>query len=101
MVKSLSEKIVFSLSHFQRNTKKHLQRLKRNRRPEILTVKGKAEIVVICADAFEQMQGKLSYWDTVEKLRAGIKEADDGKTIPAGKVFADMADEFSFPRKTV
>ena len=37
---------IHSLSDFQRNTKEHLQRLKRSGRPEVLTVNGKAEVVV-------------------------------------------------------
>jgi hypothetical protein len=42
-----------SLTDFQRNTKAHLRRLKSTGRPEVLTVNGKAEIIVQNAAAFE------------------------------------------------
>mgnify|MGYP000993031214 CR=1 FL=1 len=94
---SLSD--IFSLSDFQRNTKKHLQRLKKNGRPGVLTVNGKAEVVVIDAATYEQMQERMDYFDNVEKLRAGIKEADEGKGISAGKAFKQIRDTLSVSAK--
>jgi len=43
-----------SLTDFSRNTKAHLKRLKRTGRPELLTVNGKAEVVVQNASAYER-----------------------------------------------
>jgi prevent-host-death family protein len=44
-----------SLTDFSRNTKAHLKRLKRTGRPELLTVNGKAEVVVQSASAYERL----------------------------------------------
>jgi hypothetical protein len=44
-----------SLTDFSRHTKAHLKRLKRTGRPELLTVNGKAEVVVQNAVAYERM----------------------------------------------
>ena len=44
-----------SLSDFARNTKAHLKRLKRTGRPELLTVNGKAEVVVQSATAYQRL----------------------------------------------
>jgi prevent-host-death family protein len=44
-----------SLTHFTRNTKAHLKRLRRTGRPELLTVNGKAEVVVQSASAYERL----------------------------------------------
>ena len=56
-----------SLTDFARNTKAHLKKLKRTGRPELLTVNGKAEVVVQSASAYqllieslEQLQHKQS-----------------------------------------
>ncbi len=43
-----------SLTDFARNTKAHLKRLRRTGRPVLLTVKGKAEVVVQNASAYER-----------------------------------------------
>jgi len=52
-----------SLTDFNRNTKAHLKRLRRTGRPELLTVNGKAEVVVQSAFAYERLV------KSVEKLK--------------------------------
>jgi PHD/YefM family antitoxin component YafN of YafNO toxin-antitoxin module len=59
-----------SLTDFARNTKAHLKRLKRSGRPELLTVNGKAEVVVQNASAYQQLLEEL------EKLK---RERREGK----------------------
>jgi hypothetical protein len=54
-----------SLTDFTRNTKAHLKRLRRTGRPELLTVNGKAEVVVQNASAYERLIKAL------EKLKRG------------------------------
>jgi PHD/YefM family antitoxin component YafN of YafNO toxin-antitoxin module len=44
-----------SLTDFTRNTKAHLKRLRRTGRPELLTVNGRAEVVVQNASAYERL----------------------------------------------
>jgi hypothetical protein len=44
-----------SLTDFARNTKAHLRRLKRTGRPELLTVNGKAEVVVQSATSYQRL----------------------------------------------
>ena len=51
------------LTDFARNTKAHLQRLKRTGRPELLTVNGKAEVVVQSAAAYQRLI------ESLEKLK--------------------------------
>ena len=48
-----------SLTGFARNTKAHLKRLKRTGRPELLTVNGKAEVVVQSASAYQRLLESL------------------------------------------
>ena len=59
-----------SLTDFARNTKAHLKRLKRTGRPELLTVNGKAEVVVQSASAYQRLL------ESLEKLQ---RERRDGK----------------------
>jgi Antitoxin Phd_YefM, type II toxin-antitoxin system len=46
---------IWSLTDFSRNTKAHLKRLRRTGRAEMLTVNGKAEVVVQNASAYERL----------------------------------------------
>ena len=52
-----------SLTNFARNTKAHLKRLKRTGRPELLTVNGKAEVVIQNASAYQLLI------ESLEKLK--------------------------------
>lgn len=47
------------LTDFNRNTKAHLKRLRRTGRPELLTVNGKAEVVVQSASAYQRLLTSL------------------------------------------
>jgi PHD/YefM family antitoxin component YafN of YafNO toxin-antitoxin module len=61
-----------SLTDFARNTKAHLKRLKRTGRPELLTVNGKAEVVIQNASAYQRLiesLGKLKRAQHEGKLR--------------------------------
>jgi prevent-host-death family protein len=49
-----------SLTDFSRNTKAHLKRLKRTGRPELLTVNGKAQVIVQDASAYERLVESLA-----------------------------------------
>jgi len=59
-----------SLTDFNRNTKAHLKRRKRTGRPELLTVNGKAEVVVQNASAYQRLLQLL------EKLQRGSRRKD-------------------------
>ncbi len=59
-----------SLTDFSRNTKSHLKRLKRTGRPELLTVNGKAEVVVQSASAYQRLL------DSLEKLKRDSSRSD-------------------------
>jgi PHD/YefM family antitoxin component YafN of YafNO toxin-antitoxin module len=60
-----------SLTDFSRNTKAHLKRLRRTGRPELLTVNGKAEVVVQNASAYQRLI------ESLEKLkRAGWSNSE-------------------------
>ena len=66
-----------SLTDFQRNTKSHLRRLKNTGRPEVLTVNGRAELIVQDAAAFEDML------DAIRGIQRGLDEMKAGKGEPA------------------
>ena len=72
-----------SLTDFQRHTKAHLKRLKATGRPAVLTVNGKAELIVQDAAAFEEM---------LDAIR-GIQRGLDAMKEEAGKPFRAVLDE--------
>jgi PHD/YefM family antitoxin component YafN of YafNO toxin-antitoxin module len=73
-----------SLSEFQRNTRVHIKRLSKTGRPEVLTVNGKASVVVQDAAAYQKLLDQLEQ----AKTAAAIESAERGEGIPAKEAFA-------------
>lgn len=78
-----------SLTDFQRNTKTHLKRLKTTGRPEVLTVNGKAELIVQDAAAYEE---------TLDAIR-GIQRGLDAMKAGGGKPYRQALDEIRAKNK--
>ena len=81
-----------SLTDFQRNTKSHLRRLKSSGRPQLLTVNGRAELIVQDAAAFEDML------DAIRGIQRGLDEMKAGKGEPARKVLDRIRAKYKIPR---
>ncbi len=72
-----------SLSDFQRNTRRHLLRLQKSGRPAVLTINGKAALVVQDAESYQKLLDRLEEVDTVRVLRARLASLKRGvKTRP-------------------
>ncbi|MDR3709497.1 MAG: type II toxin-antitoxin system Phd/YefM family antitoxin [Capsulimonadaceae bacterium] len=79
-----------SLTDFKRNTADYMQQLKETKRPVVLTVNGKAEIVVQDADSYQDLLDKAEQMETIEGIRRGLEDMRTGQMRPAAEVFADM-----------
>lgn len=91
-------KHIYSLSDFQRNTRAHIRRLKRTRRPEVLTVKGKAEVVVQDAESYQQLLDALDRAESVAGIRAGLDSIARGEGRPADEALAEIRKKRKIPR---
>jgi PHD/YefM family antitoxin component YafN of YafNO toxin-antitoxin module len=75
-------KDIHSLSDFQRNTKAHVARLKKTRKPSVLTVNGRAELVVLTAQAFQDLTARIEAAEAVEGIKMGLSDAEAGRLKP-------------------
>jgi PHD/YefM family antitoxin component YafN of YafNO toxin-antitoxin module len=91
---------IHSLSDFQRNTKEHLKRLKRSGDPEVLTVNGKAELVVQDARSYQKLLNQAAEAEAVEILKRRLKAvARRAKSRPLAEVLEDLGRKYESPRK--
>ena len=67
-----------SLSEFQRNAKTHLEEMKRSGRPRLLTVNGKAELVVQDARTYQKLLAELDELRTLLLLRKRLGDVAAG-----------------------
>ena len=81
---------IHSLTDFQRNTKEHIQRLKETGRPEVLTVNGKAEIVVQDAASYQKLLELIDRVEAIEGIQKGLESMQRGEGEPAQEVFTRL-----------
>ncbi|MGH2347133.1 MAG: hypothetical protein ACRDG4_18045 [Chloroflexota bacterium] len=86
----LDTRQIHPLTDFLRNHKAHMARLKETRTPEVLTVNGRAELVVQDADSYQALLDRLYHMETLAAIREGIASAQRGELKPAEQVFAEM-----------
>jgi prevent-host-death family protein len=72
-----------SLTDFKRNTAKYLKKMKKTKGPVVLTVNGRAEVVVQDARAYQEMLVRVERAETIAALKQGIEEFKKGGR-PAG-----------------
>jgi len=90
---------IHSLSEFQRNAKQHIARMKKNRRPIVLTVNGKAEMVGMDVTSYQKMVDELERANAIAGIRLGLESMERGEGIPAKDVLEDLRKEFKLPKK--
>jgi prevent-host-death family protein len=79
-----------SLSDFKRNTGKFLKRLKESGRPVVLTVNGRAELVVQDAESYQNLLEISDRIETIEALKPAIAEMKSGKGQKIDGVMAEL-----------
>ena len=72
-----------AMTTFRRNPGEFMKRLKKTKRPLILTVNGKAEAVVQNAEAYQRVLDIAAQADAVEGIRQGLEDLKKGRVRPA------------------
>ena len=79
-----------SLTHFKRNTTDILEQLKATGQPLVLTVNGKAELVVQDAAAYQRLLESVDQAEAVAGIRAGLEDVKLGRTRPLDEAVQDF-----------
>lgn len=87
-----------SLTTFRRRSGDFMKQLKKNKRPVVLTVKGKAAAVVQDAEAYQRLLDIAAHADVEEGIRQGLEDAKKGKVRAAREFFDDFQAERGIPR---
>ncbi len=74
---------IHPLTEFQRHAKSHLARVNKTGRPEVLTVNGKAEAVLIGTVAYEHMVAAMEEIETLRSIQRGLDDAAAGNVASA------------------
>jgi PHD/YefM family antitoxin component YafN of YafNO toxin-antitoxin module len=79
-----------SLTEFQRDTKATIAKLKRNGAALVLTVNGRAELVVQHAEAYQALMDRLERLETIEGVRQGLEDIKAGRTVPLAEAMKQI-----------
>jgi prevent-host-death family protein len=81
---------IHSLSTFKRDTAKLVRQMKKTRAPVVLTVNGKAELVVQDAKSYQQLLEVKDRMDAIEGIRRGLQSMKNNDGKPAAESFREF-----------
>jgi prevent-host-death family protein len=92
-----------SLTNFKRETTAFVKRLKKSGAPVVLTVNGKAKVVVQDAEAYQRMRhlaARAEREATIAAIKEGIADVEAGRTVPLKTAFKRIAKKYGLKDPT-
>jgi prevent-host-death family protein len=81
---------ILSLSTFKRDSSKLTRQMKKTKEPIVLTVNGKAELVVQDAESYQKLLEAKDRMEAVEGIRRGLESMRENRGRPAEEFFAEF-----------
>ncbi len=72
---------IHSISDFKRKTPDFVKQLKKTGKPVVLTMNGRAQVVVQDAQSYQNMMEIIERAKTIEAIREGLLDVEQGKTM--------------------
>jgi len=88
---------IHSLTDFKRRTGEFVEQMKQTGHPLVLTVNGKAELVVQDTASYQELLDLKDRAETIEGIRKGLESMKAGRTRPIEEVFAEIEREHEVP----
>jgi len=88
---------IHSLSTFKRDTAKLMRQMKKTKQPVVLTVNGKAELVVQDADSYQELLEAKERMEAIEGIKRGLQSMKRNAGKPAEKFFQEFFAEKGIP----
>ena len=81
---------IHSISDFKRKTPDFVKQLKKTGKPVILTMNGRAQVVIQDAGSYQSMLEVLERAKTIEAIREGLVDVEQGNTMSLGDFDKEM-----------
>ena len=73
---------IHSLSDFKRNTTGFLEQMRGTGHPVVLTINGKAELVVQDAASYQKLLDRVDQLEALEGIKRGVADVTAGRVTP-------------------
>ncbi len=84
------EQNVYPLSDFERHTVELVKQTRENKRRLVLTVNGKAEVIVQDADSYQELLNRLAGLEAIVAIRQGLRDLEEGNVRDAREAMKDL-----------
>lgn len=81
---------ITSMTEFKRDTGRWVRRIRKSGRPAVLTVNGKAELIVMDPASYRRMLKERETREVISAVERGMREFAEGKSVPAADVLRRM-----------
>ena len=89
---------IHSLTDFKHRTPEFVQQLKETGAPIVLTINGKAALVVQDAESYQKLLDLAEEAKVLEGIRRGLEDMRQGRGRPADEVFVKIRRDLNIPR---
>ena len=72
---------IHSISDFKRKTPDFVKQLKKTGKPVVLTMNGKAQVVIQDAESYQKMLELFERIQTIDAIREGLEDVEKGDTM--------------------
>jgi len=94
---SLDLRNIHPLSEFQRSAKAFLTTLKDTQAPMVLTVNGKASVVVQDAESYQRLLERIELLESLAGIRKSLDEFEQHQGIPIDEAFQQLRQKHDIP----
>ncbi len=90
---------ILPLTDFKRNSSEFLAQLKETGQPIVLTINGKAELIVQDAASYQRLFELAERLETIRAVKEGLTSIGRGEGRPMDDVFAQLEKELLTPAR--
>lgn len=91
-------KDIRSLTDFKRETARFVKQMKKSGHPLVLTVNGKAELVIQDAESYQRFLDLVERAEAIAGIRRGLESMKRGEGRPAREAFEELRQKYAIPR---
>jgi prevent-host-death family protein len=90
-------KEIHPLTDFKRNTTELVRQMKESGKPIVLTINGRAELVVQDAGSYQRLLELVERLEAVAGIRKGLEESRRGEGQPIEEAIQDIREQVKAP----